>query len=90
LLRSWYMFINKTSSVRSNRKGRPTPNWSQILQRFSAQELHGTPQQWQTLATNRAQWTSFADLLFNFVEVNLLRADTRATSARDDIRAQNM
>ena len=55
---------------------------------FSTQELRGLPEQWETLAQNRAEWNTFADIFISFVETQVLRADTRATLARDDIASR--
>ena len=66
-------------------RGRPPPHWSQLLRNFSVQELRGPPEQWETLAQNRAEWNTFTDIFIRFAETHVLRADTRATLARDDI-----
>ena len=61
---------------------------SQLLRSFSVQELRGPPEQWESLAQNRADWNTFTDIFIRFVETQILRADTRATLARDDIASR--
>ena len=69
-------------------RGRPPPQWSQLLRTFSTQELRGPPNQWEILAQNRAEWNTFADIFIQFVETHILRSDTRATLARDNIASR--
>ena len=57
---------------------------------FSRQELRGLPDQWETLAQNRAEWNTLTDIFISFVETQLLRADTRATLARDVIASREV
>ena len=66
-------------------KGRPPTHWAQLLRSFSVNELRGNAEAWETLAQNRAEWNNFTHIVIEFVETNVLRADTRATLARDAI-----
>jgi hypothetical protein len=54
-------------------------------------ELMGTAGSWEQRAESKVQWLSFCDLFVDFVETQVLRADTRATLARDavSIRQEN-
>ena len=74
-----------TTHIRPLGRGRPPPHWAQLLRNFSAQELRGSAEAWETLAQDRAQWNMFADIFIEFVEAHILRADTRATLARDAV-----
>ena len=74
-----------SAHVRPSGRGRPPPHWSQLLRISSVQEFRGPPEQWETLAQNRVEWNTFADIFIRLVETHVLRADTRATLARDDI-----
>ena len=74
-----------TAHIKPAGRGRPPPQWSQLLRTFSTQELRGPPNQWEILAQNRAEWNAFADIFIQFVETHILRSDTRATLARDNI-----
>ena len=77
-----------SAHVKPSGRGRPPPQWSQLLRMFSTQELKVLPEQWETLAQNRAEWNTFADMFISFVETQVLRADTRATLARDVIASR--
>jgi hypothetical protein len=57
---------------------------------FSTHELRGPPEQWETLAQDRAEWNTFADIFISFVETQVLRADTRATLARDAVASRDI
>ncbi len=50
---------------------------------FSTLELRGSADAWETLAQDRAEWNNFIMIFVEFVETHVLRADTRATLARD-------
>ena len=77
-----------TAHIKPAGRGRPPPQWSQLLRTFSTQELRGPPNQWEILAQNRADWNTFADIFIQFVETHILRSDTRATLARDMIASR--
>ena len=80
-----YNYSAASAHVKPSGRGRPPPQWSQLLRTFSTQELRGPPNQWETLAQNRAEWNTFADIFIQLVETHVLRSDTRATLARDTI-----
>ena len=73
---------------RPHGRGRPTAQWNHILEKLSSHELQGEPDQWRTLAQNRDQWKTFANIFTEYVEVNILRATTRATLTRDNLASQ--
>ncbi len=66
-------------------RGRPQAHWAQLLRQFSTKELVGEPNSWEQLAESKTLWLSFCHLFVEFVETKVLRADTRATLARDAI-----
>ena len=67
------------------RRGRPPPHWAQMLRNFSIEELRGNAESWVVLAHDKAGWNEFSKVFTEFVETHILRADTRATLARDAI-----
>ena len=56
-----------------------------MLRQFSIKEVVGEANSWEQLAESKTQWLSFCHLFVEFVETEVLRADTRATLARDAI-----
>ncbi len=54
-----------------------------IAQTVQHKGTQGNADLWEQLAENKVQWLSFCDLFVEFVETQVLRADTRATLARD-------
>ena len=56
-----------------------------MLRQFSTEELVGEPNSWEQLAESKTQWLSFSHVFVEFVETKVLRADTRASLARDAI-----
>ncbi len=48
-------------------------------------ELRGNAEAWETLAQDIAGWNEFSTIFTEFVETHVLRADTRATLARDAV-----
>ncbi len=72
-------------------RGRPQAHWAQLIRQFSTKELAGEPNSWEQLAECKTRWLSFSDIFVEYVETKVLRADTRATLARDiiSIRQEN-
>ena len=56
-----------------------------MLRNFSIEELRGNAESWVVLAQYKAGWNEFSKVFTEFVETHILRADTRATLARDAI-----
>ena len=66
-------------------RGRPPAHWAQMLIYLSIKELRGNADAWEALAQDRAEWNHFTTIFIEFVETHVLRADTRATLARDAV-----
>ncbi len=56
-----------------------------MLRIFSINELRGNADAREPLAQDRAEWNNFTMIFVEFVEAHVLRADTRATLARDAV-----
>ena len=74
-----------TVHIRPVGSGRPRAHWAQVLRQFSIKELRGNAESWEHLAQGKVEWTSFSDLFVEFIETQVLRADTRAALARDAV-----
>jgi hypothetical protein len=74
-----------TQHIKPTGRGRPQAHWAQLLRQFSVKELAGEPNSWIQLAQSKTRWLSFSHFFVGFVETKVLRADTRATLARDSI-----
>jgi hypothetical protein len=79
-----------TAYISPQGRGRPSPHWSQMLRNFSTLELRGRADTWVEIAQNRNEWNNLTNVFTDFVEVHCLRADTRATLARDAIAAREI
>ena len=82
-------FLAATAHIAPRGRGRPPPHWAQLLRKFSTQELRGDSDTWIEIAQNRNEWSNMTSIFTEFVEVQFLRADTRATLARDSIVARS-
>ena len=56
-----------------------------MLRNFSTKELVGNSDEWIALAQDRSRWDTLRIIFTEFVEGQVLRADTRATLARDAV-----
>ena len=74
-----------TQHIKPLGRGRPQAHWEQLLRQFSTREMTGAPDYWVQLAEDKTRWQSFSKIFVDFVETKVLRADTRATLARDAV-----
>ena len=73
------------STHKSNRKRETTSTLGTAVRQFSTKELVGNANSWEQLTESKVQWISFCNLFVEFVETQVLRADTIATLARDAV-----